>query len=138
MDSSRSTPLARNWSVSANVIPGIALFRMMARSAARLRKRALYLVGMVVIALIMAGVAAVFASRNSTLAVQNAESARSMGSLGLGLTLARSILRAHGGDVEVDWAEAHGTLFRLRIPRGQKNASRRPSRPSRPVEPTPK
>lgn len=71
-------------------------------------------------------------------AFENAESARSMGSLGLGLTLARSILRAHGGDVEVDSAEAHGTLFRLRIPRGQKNASRRPSRPSRPTPPTPK
>ena len=47
-----------------------------ARSAARLRKRALYLVGALLLALVMAGVAFVFANRNADLAVQNAESAR--------------------------------------------------------------
>jgi len=50
-------------------------------------------------------------------AFENAESARVLGSLGLGLTLARTLLRAHGGDVLVEAAEeGEGTLFRLRIP----------------------
>lgn len=64
-------------------------------------------------------------------AFENAENARTMGSLGLGLTLARSILRAHGGDLEVDSAEVEGTLFRLRIPRGERRVSKRPSRAAR-------
>jgi WD40 repeat protein/DNA-binding SARP family transcriptional activator len=47
-----------------------------ARSATRLRRRALYLVGALLLALVMTGAAAAFASRNSTLAVQNAQSAQ--------------------------------------------------------------
>jgi signal transduction histidine kinase len=40
-----------------------------------------------------------------------------LGSLGLGLTLARTLLRAHGGELEIEAAEgAEGTLFRMRLP----------------------
>ncbi len=46
------------------------------KSASRLRRQALYLVGVVLIALLMAGVAFVFANRSASLAVQNAESAQ--------------------------------------------------------------
>jgi signal transduction histidine kinase len=50
-------------------------------------------------------------------AFENAESARVLGSLGLGLTLARTLLRAHGGELEIEAAEgAEGTLFRMRLP----------------------
>lgn len=58
-------------------------------------------------------------------AFENAESARVLGSLGLGLTLARTLMRAHGGDLEIEAAEeGEGTLFRLRIPTPESLASR--------------
>ncbi len=47
-----------------------------ARSASRLRRRALYLVGVLLIALVMAGVAFAFANRSANLAAQNADIAR--------------------------------------------------------------
>ncbi len=49
-------------------------------------------------------------------AFADAESARRHGSLGLGLSLARAIVEAHGGTLEVDSAEDSGTLFRLWLP----------------------
>ena len=49
---------------------------LQAQSTHRLRRRALYLVGALILALVMAGVAVFFADRNSALAVQNAERAQ--------------------------------------------------------------
>ena len=40
------------------------------------------------------------------------------GGTGLGLAIAREIMRAHGGDVELDRSDADGTVFRLRLPAG--------------------
>lgn len=61
-------------------------------------------------------------------AFENAESARLLGSLGLGLTLARTLMRAHGGDVDVEEAEeGEGTLFRLTIPIARASATSLPS-----------
>jgi signal transduction histidine kinase len=50
-------------------------------------------------------------------AFERAESARNLGSLGLGLVLARAIARAHGGDLDIESAGASGTLFRFSLPR---------------------
>lgn len=50
-------------------------------------------------------------------AFERAESARNLGSLGLGLVLARAIARAHGGELEIESAGASGTLFRFSLPR---------------------
>lgn len=49
-------------------------------------------------------------------AFEHAESARNMGSLGLGLSLARAILRAHGGELEAQSSGEFATLFRLELP----------------------
>jgi signal transduction histidine kinase len=38
------------------------------------------------------------------------------GGIGLGLAIAREILRAHGGDIALGNSDAAGTLFRLRLP----------------------
>ena len=38
------------------------------------------------------------------------------GGTGLGLAIAREIMRAHGGDIELDRSNAEGTAFRLRLP----------------------
>ncbi|MGI9508120.1 MAG: sensor histidine kinase [Geminicoccaceae bacterium] len=40
------------------------------------------------------------------------------GGTGLGLAIAREIMRAHGGDVELDRSDADGTAFKLRLPAG--------------------
>ncbi len=50
------------------------------------------------------------------LAFEHAESARNMGSLGLGLSLARAILRGHGGELSIESSDDSGTLFRLDLP----------------------
>ncbi len=67
-------------------------------------------------------------------AFENAENARTMGSLGLGLTLARALLRAHGGDLVIEAGEGGGTLFRLWLTHGQGSLSARPPRSSLPVQ----
>jgi len=38
------------------------------------------------------------------------------GGTGLGLAIAREIMRAHGGDIELDRSDADGTAFRLQLP----------------------
>ena len=40
------------------------------------------------------------------------------GGTGLGLAIAREIMRAHGGDIELDRSDSEGTAFRLRLPAG--------------------
>ncbi|HSA81254.1 MAG TPA: sensor histidine kinase, partial [Geminicoccaceae bacterium] len=40
------------------------------------------------------------------------------GGIGLGLPIAREIMRAHGGDIELAQTGADGTVFRLTLPRG--------------------
>ena len=40
------------------------------------------------------------------------------GGTGLGLAIAREIMRAHGGEIELDRSDADGTAFRLRLPAG--------------------
>jgi signal transduction histidine kinase len=49
-------------------------------------------------------------------AFKDTDRARRHGSLGLGLSLARSILELHGGSVEVAIAKHGGTVFQLTIP----------------------
>lgn len=44
------------------------------------------------------------------------DSARRTGGSGLGLAIVRSIVRAHGGSVEVESDEGHGTCFTIRLP----------------------
>ena len=41
------------------------------------------------------------------------------GGSGLGLSTARAIIEAHGGNLEIESAQGRGTLATLRIPRGQ-------------------
>ncbi len=38
------------------------------------------------------------------------------GGTGLGLPIAHDIMRAHGGDIRMERADAEGTLFRLVLP----------------------
>jgi signal transduction histidine kinase len=45
-----------------------------------------------------------------------ADAARKYGSLGLGLSLARSIVEIHGGGIDAELAEGGGIVFRVRIP----------------------
>lgn len=40
------------------------------------------------------------------------------GGTGLGLAIAREIMRAHGGDIELDRSDSDGTAFRLSLPSG--------------------
>jgi len=40
-----------------------------------------------------------------------------LGGMGLGLAIAREIMRAHGGDIALDHTGAHGTQFRLTLPK---------------------
>ena len=40
------------------------------------------------------------------------------GGTGLGLAIAREIMRAHGGEIELDRSDGDGTAFRLRLPAG--------------------
>ncbi|HLJ20776.1 MAG TPA: ATP-binding protein [Stellaceae bacterium] len=39
------------------------------------------------------------------------------GGTGLGLAIAREVMRAHGGDIVLSESTAHGTMFRLTLPR---------------------
>ena len=48
--------------------------------------------------------------------VQGASAKTGAGGTGLGLPIARAILRAHGGDIHVEHNEPHGARFVLRIP----------------------
>jgi signal transduction histidine kinase len=41
-------------------------------------------------------------------------------SLGLGLFIAREIVRAHGGEISAQSAEGEGTTFSVRLPRGKR------------------
>jgi signal transduction histidine kinase len=41
------------------------------------------------------------------------------GGTGLGLAIAREVMRAHGGDIVLSESTAHGTLFRLSLPRAR-------------------
>jgi signal transduction histidine kinase len=45
-----------------------------------------------------------------------ADAARKYGSLGLGLSLARSIVEIHGGAIDAELAEGGGIVFRVRLP----------------------
>jgi len=38
------------------------------------------------------------------------------GGTGIGLYVARSVVEAHGGEIEVDSQPAHGSCFRVRLP----------------------
>jgi len=49
-------------------------------------------------------------------AFKDADRARRHGSLGLGLSLARSILEIHGGNVQVDMTPGGGCLFHVHLP----------------------
>ena len=40
------------------------------------------------------------------------------GGTGLGLAISREIMRAHGGDIDLDRSDTDGTAFRLRLPAG--------------------
>jgi signal transduction histidine kinase len=46
----------------------------------------------------------------------NTGDARASGS-GLGLAIVRSIVEMHGGEIDVESALGHGTVFRIRFPR---------------------
>ena len=41
---------------------------------------------------------------------------REMGGTGLGLAIVKHVVRAHGGNVEVESEEGCGALFRVRLP----------------------
>jgi signal transduction histidine kinase len=49
-------------------------------------------------------------------AFKHADRARRHGSLGLGPSLARAIVEAHGGTIDVETTEAGGTAFRVWVP----------------------
>jgi len=46
-----------------------------------------------------------------------ADRGRAPTSIGLGLYIAREIIRAHGGSIEVSSSESDGTVFTLRVPK---------------------
>jgi PAS domain S-box-containing protein len=48
--------------------------------------------------------------------------------LGLGLFIIRHIVEAHGGSIEVDSSEQHGTTFTVRLPRDRTSGYERPAR----------
>jgi signal transduction histidine kinase len=56
-------------------------------------------------------------------AFKHADRARSHGSLGLGPSLARSIVQLHGGRIDVETTEAGGTVFHVWVP-SERGASR--------------
>jgi signal transduction histidine kinase len=45
------------------------------------------------------------------------------GGTGIGLYVARSVVEAHGGEIEVDTQPARGTCFRVRLPRSATQAA---------------
>jgi sigma-B regulation protein RsbU (phosphoserine phosphatase) len=49
---------------------------------------------------------------------RKAHPSRGHGGLGLGLFIARQIVRSHGGSIAVTSSESDGTAFRVRLPRG--------------------
>ncbi len=49
-------------------------------------------------------------------AFRNPDRARRHGSLGLGLSLAKSILEIHDGEIEIDKSDGGGSVFRLTLP----------------------
>jgi signal transduction histidine kinase len=51
-------------------------------------------------------------------AFKDADRARKYGSLGLGLSLARSIVEIHGGTIDAELAEGGGIVFRVKLPVG--------------------
>src|SRR5688500_16130565 len=55
---------------------------------------------------------------NPLVQVPATDDERTSGSLGLGLFIARSIVLAHGGTLEVESSAAAGTVFTARLPRG--------------------
>ena len=48
---------------------------------------------------------------------------RAVPGTGLGLALVRTIVRGHGGSIEVEGAPGEGTTFHLRFPRSKKAAA---------------
>jgi signal transduction histidine kinase len=56
-------------------------------------------------------------------AFKHADRARRHGSLGLGPSLARSIVELHGGGIDVETTEAGGTVFHVWVP-SERGASR--------------
>jgi signal transduction histidine kinase len=56
-------------------------------------------------------------------AFRHADRARRHGSLGLGPSLARSIVELHGGGVDVETTDAGGTVFHVWVP-SERGASR--------------
>jgi len=42
--------------------------------------------------------------------------ARKKAGMGLGLSISERIIRNHGGKIEVETEQGHGTLFRIRLP----------------------
>ena len=51
-------------------------------------------------------------------------SGRRIGGLGLGLSVARELVRAHGGDIWFETEAGHGTTFSVAIPLEPKGAPR--------------
>lgn len=66
-------------------------------------------------------------------AFKNVELARRHGSLGLGLSLAKSIVEIHGGTIDVEIVEGGGTLFRVWLPMHNDPTSIRVRATSRPT-----
>ena len=58
-------------------------------------------------------------------AFKDADRARRHGSLGLGLSLARSILEIHGGTIGIDAMEGGGAVFRIWLPTNSERLSMR-------------
>jgi len=62
--------------------------------------------------------------------VQSSRTRDGAGGTGLGLTICRRIMRAHGGSIEACNAPGGGALMRLRLPGSASNASAAPAEPA--------